>query len=93
MHRPFVLIGYVQSRISFLSFGQVQQGEAPRLTHIRFYKSTSCLSENIITPGEWSGVKTGREIPGQDLANVQFLVSHHEVRPQNMAIKIWKRIQ
>jgi Lectin C-type domain len=78
------------------TFGQVQQDNAPRLVEvntqlIRFIKSNQTnWWNNTIPRGGWSnwvfnGGNSGEEV------DMRFQVSGGEVRPRNMAIRVWKR--
>lgn len=77
------------------SFGYVQEGSAPRLTSLQSTGFGEGKKETIsVYPGSWSdGICTGKYDKDDDgwcyLTN--FMVSKEEVKPQNMAIKIWKR--
>ena len=83
-------------------FGKVQLQSSPRLSmvNLTYYNgqriNTYSFQENII-PGEWSKLMyTGLNWApgsGNNRQYINFYVSNEDVRPQNMAIKIWKRIQ
>ena len=52
--------------------------------------------QDIITPGVWSQLLyTGKYCSDKcdSYQHINFYVSDEEVRPKNMAVKIWKRIQ
>ena len=53
---------------------------------------TSHINELVINPGDWSEqIYTGK--PGGTFKDgLRFMVSAGEVRPKNMAIRIWKRV-
>jgi len=75
------------------SFGQVQEDNAPRLVEVdsNYFSMGMKQSSPLKTPkGGWSDwIYSG----GQDGSSrhLRFQISDGEVRPRNMAIRIWKR--
>ena len=86
-------------------FGKVQLEAAPRLdkvniTIINWENDSKWLQyhsnlQDVISPGKWSKLLyTGLHSWKESLHQyINFLVSDEEIRPKNMAIKIWKRTQ
>ena len=86
------------------AFGKVQQQSAPRLTkvnaHYGLWKDWNDNADHILIPGQWTAaMHTGNNdnhaytSEGTTWHYIKFFVSDDEVRPQNMAVKIWKRIE
>ena len=54
--------------------------------------------QTVLTPGHWSdsiltGVNASGHIDNAYYYYLKFFAQKEEVRPQNTAVKIWKRIQ
>lgn len=81
-------------------FGAFQNESSPRLTRVSLMPNsteTMNLLLDSVKPGEWSrgvSVKTPfyHSQKDDDSIYLQFYVSNKEVRPKNMAIKVWKRV-
>ncbi len=74
------------------SFGSVQDENSPRLTNILSRIDDGYRAFDInVPPGSWSPRITLGAWSGDNVQS-QFLVSGGEVRPRNMAVRIWKRI-
>ena len=73
--------------------GRTQEESSPRLISFRQTASGGGNDTyNIITPGvESLGVYTDIWVDHAFYKYLRFLVSSNEVRPRNIAIKIWKR--
>jgi len=89
----------VLSQNKSAQFGEVQGDDSPRLTSIHIDQRTMFDRhvENVnllsITPGTWSEkILTGSEYSRDNDRLLKFFVSNDEVRPRNMAIRIWKRV-
>jgi hypothetical protein len=79
-----------------VSFGQIQQESAPRLVEVNTHLgSLNPELYDAATPvGAWSNyVFTGAHpgAPPDDHMYIKFQMSDGEVRPRNMAIRVWKR--
>lgn len=85
------------------AFGSTQEASSPRLIGVKATDDASNKSTSIqLKAGKWSEGLYVRTSPleqnsktqsGQnDLKSLKFLVEGSEVRPKNMAIKIWKRV-
>ena len=78
-------------------FGQVQEENAPRIIEVNTLYEGSIANRNqhsyennTISKGEWSGwVYTGSS--SGTSRYTRFYMTGGEVRPRNMAIRIWKR--
>ncbi len=84
------------------AFGSTQEASSPRLVGVKATDDASNKSTSIqLKAGKWSEglyVRTleqnSKTQSGQnDLKSLKFLVEGSEVRPKNMAIKIWKRVK
>lgn len=75
-------------------FGTVQEANAPRVTEIQYMSSTTSSHNQIRLPvNGWSDrVYSGSDCDKATWYYLQFYTSGGEVRPRNMAVKIWKRI-
>jgi len=75
------------------AFGHVQENNAPRVTEV----DEGMVGENHATHihlpiGGWSGrVKSGDHPDWGDWAALRFHTQGGEVRPRNMAMRLWKR--
>ena len=80
-----------------LPFGQTQQDNAPHLVDIKYHYQdyTGQLEGKIVNmkTGEWNDVISGDMFAGSShkLMHWNMHISEGDVRPKNMAIKIWKR--
>jgi len=90
----------VEANNKSVEFGQVQEESSPRLVNVTAIhdqgtyvpKPISYMPLGIV-PGIWSDqVHTGNLRASNFYASLKFYVSSAEVRPRNMAIRIWKRI-
>jgi len=76
------------------TFGRTQEENAPRLSHVE-YSDSECANRfsTEITPGKESDwIATGVHTSGQNKCeNLRFTLSGGEVRPRNMAVRVWKR--
>jgi hypothetical protein len=72
------------------SFGQVQEDNAPHLTGFTCYDDGTSVALNNPRSTQHSLSETCRK-PNTYLNGISFSVSGGEVRPRNMAIRIWKR--
>jgi predicted nucleic acid-binding Zn-ribbon protein len=78
------------------SFGQVQEDNAPRLHRVyRRIISRNC-SYNVLLPkdGKSKSIYTGHACNGDaynQSSHINFEMLGGEVRPRNMAIRVWKR--
>jgi len=74
------------------SFGQVQKENSPRLVRVNRYdlniRTSSAI--DVFPNGEKSSI-IDAEISRNRDRGLQFTVSGGEVRPRNMAIRVWKR--
>jgi hypothetical protein len=73
-------------------FGSTQLEASPRLTKVR--NCNGCKSDGgtvDITPGTWSYYLFNSNEGPRVSDGISFYVSKEEVRPKNMAIRIWKR--
>jgi hypothetical protein len=74
------------------SFGQVQGDNAPRLIGVysryceKLRDNPTSESHLLMKLGRRSGVTAG-----EPLFDIDFEMSDGEVRPRNMAIRVWKR--
>jgi len=74
------------------AFGTIQEADSPRLSGIQYHAGGGDNSSVSVCPGTWSlRVRTGGRAADNDGMNV--LVTDAEVRPRNMAMKVWKRIE
>jgi hypothetical protein len=77
------------------AFEKIQEQYSPKLTEVQTYHNeTPAVGGNVlIKPGEWSeNIYSGSHGGGPDQHYVmRFYMSSGEVRPRNMAIRIWKR--
>lgn len=72
----------------------VQEENSPRLTALHTIEVAEAAwpVDQVVTPGVLSDpILTGRGPDAPNWLGVQFLTSEGEVRPRNMAIRIWKR--
>lgn len=77
------------------SFGTIQEENAPRVTQVDSIKgySTQMKDQLILNPSTFTDyLSTGQDV-GDLTYGIRFLTSPGEVRPRNMAIRIWKRIE
>lgn len=78
------------------SFGEIQEADSPRLTRMavgEHNSSVSYISMDVEANGEFSKVLSTRGNPDYFMGwGMQVIVSNAEVRPRNMAVKIWKRV-
>jgi len=76
------------------SFGQIQEENSPRLIHVSrhlpIHQARSEIEVNVFSNGEPSVIIDAERSVDRDIG-LQFTVSDGEVRPRNMAIRIWKR--
>ena len=73
------------------SFGQVQEDNAPRLSRIQFTSNRKDYDADVILPkGGSRKICTGMSGGTNDWF-FNYYISDGEVRPRNMAIRIWKR--
>lgn len=74
-------------------FNATQAENSPRVTSIDFSSSSSesTYFSVSLTPGFWSNYANSGGYDGH-WVGMKFYVSSGEVRPRNMAIRIWKRI-
>ena len=82
-------------------FGKFQEEDAPNLVQVNVdvmknYKDYD--HRTVLTPGHWSdsilsGASALTHSNNTNYHYLKFFVQREEVRPQNTAVKIWKRIQ
>ncbi len=70
-----------------LSFGQIQEGNCSRLSYVDYHATDP--TPKSFPPGFSVQVRTGYDI-GR-FGSLHFYISNDEVRPRNMAMRIWKR--
>lgn len=77
-------------------FGEKQSGNAPRLISVKFHANVAYRRDaiNMVLNGESPVILTGYE-GGSDKTSdcLSFIMSGGEVRPLNMAFKLWKRVE
>ena len=75
-------------------FGSTQGESAPRLTRVTNDHEKHPNAGGIqVVPGIWSQYLTTGVYPDQrNNITISFFVSNPEVKPQNTAIRIWKRV-
>ncbi len=78
------------------AFGQVQEDNSPRLTNVSQAYGGCGLSFGLYydTHEKWhiGDVCTGGNDPKSKQASLRFYGKGGEVRPRNMAIRVWKRV-
>lgn len=83
------------------AFGETQEEASPRLTRVeRIYKQGESHRNDIEivknSASDWiytgDDVKTGSGNNVNHTISIRFITSGEEVRPRNMAIRVWKRI-
>lgn len=72
-------------------FGQVQEGNAPRLDAVKMEEGYWVDQMDVAADGQYSGIIHANG-DGDNNWGIRFRVSSGEVRPRNTAIKIWQRI-
>lgn len=72
------------------SFGEVQEGNSPRLTRVDRVRTSTYGAVEISANGEASAAFDADDSSFSD-RGMTFTVSGGETRPRNMAIRIWKR--
>ena len=70
-------------------FGEIQVEDAPRITTIQLSDASKYADKNVNIPkGGLAKIKAGST---GNLMYFEFDVSNTEVRPRNMAVKVWRR--
>jgi hypothetical protein len=72
-------------------FGNVQGDDSPRLISVKDDVTECKRSVQNIVPGTWSSPIASGKDGCDSILGLQFLLSSVEVRPRNMAIRVWKR--
>jgi len=79
-----------------LPFGKVQGDNAPHLERIEALDTlhgVKLYSGFDTSIGNWSEyINTGDWVQTQDYTGIRFKISDGEVRPKNMAVRVWKRV-
>jgi hypothetical protein len=74
-----------------VTFGNIQEENSPRLSKVQNFNGYERTNSTDIQPGNWSPhIYSGGNSNGT-LQSLAFFVSSGEVRPRNMAIRVWKR--
>lgn len=77
-------------RESSAPFGSIQEENSPRLTHVKKIFGSTVSEIDVVADGNPSKMIDVEQTQNSDIG-FQFTVSGGEVRPRNMAIRVWKR--